>query len=125
MRRTDAKNSKKRYFRAGDRIVNENSAWYFSAREGELGPFQTRSDAEREVQRFLFERQQLSNFQGSRQQPTKETSTPALKQVPKPAPKAVAKRVQVESCAQQRRHHLEQMVESDALMLTLDVDFQL
>lgn len=125
MRRTDAKDSKKRYFRAGDRIVNQNSAWYFSAREGEVGPFPTRSIAEREVQRFLLERQQLGKFQRSRQQPSTESSTQAPKQAPKPAPKAVTKRGQAESGTQQRRHHLDQVVESDGLMLTLDIDFQL
>ena len=121
MRRTDAKDSKKRYFCAGDRIVNQNGAWYFSAREGDVGPFPTRSVAEREVQRFLFEREQLSKFQRSRQQPFKATS----KQVPKPAPKLVAKRGQAASCTEQRRHHLDEMVEDDGLMLTLDDDLLL
>jgi hypothetical protein len=121
MRRNDLKDSKKRYFRAGDRIVNQDGAWYISAREGDVGPFPTRSAVERAVQLFPLGREHLSKFQRSRQQP----SAQAFKQAPKPAPKAVAKRVQAESCAQQRRHHLGQMVESDALMLTLDVDFQL
>lgn len=114
MRRTDAKDSNKRYFRAGDRIVNLNSAWYFSAREGDVGPYPTRTTAEREVERFLLERQHLSKFQRSRQE--------APKKVPKQTPKPAVLRGSSKVSSQQTRHHLDQQVESDGLLLTLDVD---
>lgn len=115
MRRTDPKDSKKRYFRARDRIVNLNGAWYFGAREGDVGPYPTRSTAESEVQRFLLERQHLSKFQRSRQQAPKKT-------VPMPTPKPVSLRGSSGLSSQQTRHHLDQKVESDGLLLTLDVD---
>jgi len=117
MRRTDAKDSKKRFFRAGDRIVSQNGAWFFTAREGDIGPFQTRAIAEREVDRFLSERLQLSNFQRSR------------KAAPKPVPKVVAKPAALRNSSvrriEQTRHHLDQKVESDGMLLTLDDDLLL
>lgn len=119
MRRSDAKDSKKRYFRAGDRIVNLNSAWYFTAREGDVGPYPTRIAAEREVQRFLLERQQLSKFQRSRQNAAKQGSA---KLVPRQTPKPAALRGSAVKSSQQTRHHLDQKVESDGLLLTLDDD---
>ncbi len=122
MRRTDPKDSKKRYFRAGDRIVNLNSAWYFTAREGDVGPYPTRSAAEREVQRFLLERQQLSKFQRSRQEGGKQGSKQVPKRAAVQAPKTAARRGSYMSPAQQTRHHLDQKVESHGLMLTLDDD---
>lgn len=117
MRRSDPKENKKRFFRAGDRIVNQNGAWYFTAREGDVGPFKSRSSAELEVQRFLLERAQLSKFQRSRSGLTK--------QVPKKTPKPVSRRGRGVKSTQQTRHHLDQQVASDGLMLTLDEDFLL
>ncbi len=114
MRRTDAKETKKRYFRAGDRIVNQNGAWYFAAREGDVGPFPSRAVAEREVQRFLLERQHLSSFQRSRQK--------GVKPVPKATPKPSCLRGGPLRPIQQTRHHLDQKVESDGMLLTLDDD---
>ena len=75
MRRTDPQDSNKRFFRSGDRIVNLNGAWFFAAREGDLGPFATREIAQREVQRFMEERQELEHFQQSRREVRKQVLT--------------------------------------------------
>jgi hypothetical protein len=36
-------------FRAIDRFFEDNGQWYFSAREGDIGPFRTREQAQREA----------------------------------------------------------------------------
>ncbi len=102
MRSTDPKDSNKRYFRSGDRIVNLNGAWFFAAREGDLGPFPTREIAQREVQRFMLERQELDHFQQSR--------------------RAVRKKVMTASTHERVRGHLDQQVELGNTALTLDDD---
>lgn len=124
MRRSDPKESKKRYFRALDRIVCQNGAWYFTAREGDVGPYPTRKAAEREVQRFLLERQQLSKFQRSRSAPAKAKG-PAKPVAAKPAAKVAPKHFGSAPATRQTRYHLDQKVSSDDLMLTLDEDFLL
>ncbi len=53
MRKTDPKHQKKRFFRAHDRFFQINGQWYFSAREGDIGPFRSRSEAEREAEAYI------------------------------------------------------------------------
>ena len=44
-----------------------NGQWYFTAREGDIGPFRTRELALSEVVRYARERQDLDSFQAARQ----------------------------------------------------------
>ncbi len=53
MRKTDPKHQKKRFFRANDRFFQINGQWYFSAREGDIGPFRSRSEAQREAEAYI------------------------------------------------------------------------
>lgn len=68
MRRTDPEQSSKRYFRTQERVFAMNGQWYFTAREGDVGPFTTRERALDEVARYAQERQDLERFQNSRRQ---------------------------------------------------------
>ena len=44
-----------------------NGAWYFSTREGERGPFASPERAQQELDRYVFETEQLRGFQNERQ----------------------------------------------------------
>jgi hypothetical protein len=44
-------------FRAIDRFFQANGQWYFSAREGDIGPFRTREQAQREAVAYIRARQ--------------------------------------------------------------------
>lgn len=55
MRKNDTNDQVKR-FRAKDRFFQINGQWYFSAREGEIGPFRTRDQARREAEAFISAR---------------------------------------------------------------------
>ena len=68
MRRTDPKQPSKRYFRTQERVFAMNGQWYFTAREGDVGPFHTRERALEEVARYAQEHQDLERFQNSRRQ---------------------------------------------------------
>ena len=63
MRRTDPENTSKRYFRTAERVFSMNGQWYFTAREGDIGPFRTRETALSEVARYGREREDLDSFQ--------------------------------------------------------------
>lgn len=67
MRRTDPENSTRRYFRAQDRVFTQNGQWFFTAREGEIGPFHSRETAIKEVTRYVQERSDLERFQQARE----------------------------------------------------------
>ena len=43
-----------------------NGQWYFTTREGDMGPFRTRVVALKEVHRFVRESEELNHFQQSR-----------------------------------------------------------
>ena len=66
MRRTDPENTNKRYFRTQERVFSMNGQWYFTTREGDVGPFRTREVALSEVARFVREREDLDSFQKAR-----------------------------------------------------------
>lgn len=53
MRKNDPKDLKKKFFRSNDRFFQINGQWYFSAREGDIGPFRNREQARREVQAYI------------------------------------------------------------------------
>ena len=63
MRRTDPKNTTRSYFRSGERIFALNGQWFYATREGDVGPFSSRTEALAEVDRFLKERRDLEHFQ--------------------------------------------------------------
>lgn len=63
MRRDDRKS--KTYFRS-ERIFCMNGSWYFATREGEQGPFFSRTRAEDALKRFLGDKRELAAFQESR-----------------------------------------------------------
>ena len=65
MRSTDTDN--KCYFRSSERVFRMNERWYFAAREGDQGPFDTEAVAKQEIARFVMEKQELANFQAQRE----------------------------------------------------------
>ena len=44
-----------------------NGAWFFTAREGDQGPYLSQNEADREVSRFVLEKTELENFQRQRE----------------------------------------------------------
>jgi hypothetical protein len=56
MRKNDPNDLKKRFFRSNDRIFQINGQWYFSAREGDIGPFRSRDQAKREARAYIAAR---------------------------------------------------------------------
>ena len=63
MRRDDKDH--KTYFRS-QRIFCTNGQWYFATREGERGPFGSRSRAEAALSSFVNEKVELDGFQRAR-----------------------------------------------------------
>ena len=57
----------KTYFRS-ERVFGMNGQWYFSAREGDCGPFGTPALASAALARFIVEKVELDGFQKSREQ---------------------------------------------------------
>lgn len=41
------------YFRVTKRVFFLNNEWYFTSREGEFGPFESESEADRELEMYL------------------------------------------------------------------------
>lgn len=83
MRRTDPQHTSRRFFRTQERVFAMNGQWYFTAREGDVGPFRTRERALEEVTRYARERQDLEQFQNSRQRLTGLSDGPGLAILPK------------------------------------------
>ncbi len=83
MRRTDPENTNKRFFRTQERVFSMNGQWYFTAREGDIGPFRTRETALSEVARFVHEREELDSFQKARRNQLAQTEDLALEILPK------------------------------------------
>ncbi|MFU8816297.1 MAG: DUF6316 family protein [Pseudomonadales bacterium] len=52
MRKSDP-NQQKSFFRSVDRFFQANGQWYFSAREGDIGPFRSREQALREAKAYI------------------------------------------------------------------------
>lgn len=57
MRKNDPNDVTKSFFRTNDRFFQANGRWYFSAREGEIGPFRTRDQARREAMAYIRARE--------------------------------------------------------------------
>jgi hypothetical protein len=55
-----------RSFRTPDRFFKVNGQWYFTAREGEIGPFRSRGQAEREAAAYIRARQAAMKAGGPR-----------------------------------------------------------
>lgn len=56
MRKNDPNDPKKSFFRTMDRFFQVNGQWYFSAREGDIGPFRSRQQALREAEAYITAR---------------------------------------------------------------------
>lgn len=75
-RRNDGVDLRKQFFRSNDRFFQINGQWYFSAREGDIGPFRTRTQAGREALAYIKARQASATVPGdemplaTRTQPT-------------------------------------------------------
>ena len=83
MRRTDPEDTKKRYFRSQERLFSMNGQWYFTTREGEIGPFRTREGALQESSRYVREREDLESFQKARLNHIGHSDDLALEILPK------------------------------------------
>jgi Domain of unknown function (DUF6316) len=60
----------KRYFRSDDRVFRQGDGWYYSAREGDRGPYRDEKTTRQELKRFIQEQTDLLAFQsGSRHGP--------------------------------------------------------
>lgn len=79
MKRKD--DQKDRTFFRSDRFFFMNGKWYFSSREGDMGPFATRDNAERMLVRFVNEKLELSKFQSSRGEPVRLTTLHAAEKL--------------------------------------------
>jgi hypothetical protein len=66
MMRRREDNEDKTYFRS-DRLFSMNGQWYFSAREGDCGPYASRDLARAALARFINEKIELDSFQKSRE----------------------------------------------------------
>lgn len=66
MRYTDSIDGSKRFFRSEERLFQVNGKWFFAAREGDMGPFVTRTEAEEELRRYVVQRRELDHFQHQR-----------------------------------------------------------
>ena len=62
MRETD-ENSKIRPFRTGHRYFCQDGKWWFSTREGEEGPYNTREQAEAALARYVEAIKAMRKFQ--------------------------------------------------------------
>lgn len=79
MRKNDPTGLKKRLFRSNDRFFQANGHWYFSAREGDIGPFRTREQARAEACAYINARwaEELGRERGSRSKlPSEPTVIP-------------------------------------------------
>jgi len=45
MRRTDPEDTTRSYFRSRERVFCLNGRWFYSTREGDLGPFRSKQEA--------------------------------------------------------------------------------
>jgi hypothetical protein len=63
MRQTDSKDHARSYFRSPQRLFVLNGQWFYSTREGDVGPFSSRAAAERDIVRYAKEHQDLAQIQ--------------------------------------------------------------
>jgi hypothetical protein len=86
MRKNDPNDTTRSYFRTQDRVFTLNGQWFFTTREGEVGPFRTREKAIEEVGRFVQERNELMKFQNARGSEKRQENMLALEILPKDEP---------------------------------------
>lgn len=55
MRKNDSDDTR-RFFRTRERFFQVNGQWYFSAREGDIGPFRSRQQAHKEADAYIAAR---------------------------------------------------------------------
>lgn len=65
-------------FRAPDRYFQIDGRWYFAAREGDIGPFRTRAQAEREAAFYTQARQAKREEGGRRARQKDEQRAPGF-----------------------------------------------
>ncbi len=91
-RRTDDPSSNKRFFRS-ERYIVTNGAWYFATREGEQGPFKTRTGAEVACARFIQEQATLSRVTPLNHRIARTTSTRTRNLIPANRQRLANKRI--------------------------------
>jgi hypothetical protein len=69
MRCNDHEDDDRPYFRSRERLFTLNGQWYFSAREGDCGPFHSRKQALIEVDLFICEPSAFSGFEIKKKEP--------------------------------------------------------
>ncbi|MEM7099248.1 MAG: DUF6316 family protein [Pseudomonadota bacterium] len=55
MRKSDG--DKNSHFRSADRVVRMNDQWWFATREGDMGPYKSREDAEAAINSYIASQQ--------------------------------------------------------------------
>lgn len=78
MRKNDPNDQTKSFFRTNDRFFQVNGQWFFSAREGEIGPFRTREQARREAMAYIRARQVCEHAPPRKARPDKERAEPTV-----------------------------------------------
>ena len=57
MRKSDSDKDNVSHFRTTDRVMRMNDQWWFATREGDMGPFATREEAEMAIKTFIASQQ--------------------------------------------------------------------
>jgi len=83
VRRTDPEANSRNYFRTQNRLFALNGLWFFTTREGEVGPFKSRETALKEVSRFVQDKRDLARFQKNREIQMRNGGDLALAIIPK------------------------------------------
>lgn len=78
MRKSDPSDSTRSFFRTNDRFFQVNGRWYFSAREGEIGPFRSREQARREAEAYIAARTASNEARPVRRPGPKERAEPTV-----------------------------------------------
>ncbi|MEQ8857257.1 MAG: DUF6316 family protein [Pseudomonadales bacterium] len=78
MRKSDPRDLTRSFFRTNDRFFQVNGRWYFSAREGEIGPFRTRDQARREAMAYITARNASGGLRLPRPTGPKERAEPTV-----------------------------------------------
>jgi len=78
MRKNDPNDLTKSFFRTHDRFFQVNGQWFFSAREGEIGPFRTRDQARREAVAYIRAREANQHASSNKARPDKQRVEPTV-----------------------------------------------
>ncbi len=77
-RKNDANHSRKKFFRTNERFFQINGQWYFSAREGDIGPFRSRGQAVREAEAYIAARRAGEQARQQRRPGAREVTDPTV-----------------------------------------------